>query len=263
MPDHRDTWSSGNAYEPYVGRWSRLAAREFLRWLDAPESLRWLDVGCGTGALSEAIVARCSPDAVVGVDRSEEYLEYARARVTDPRVSFRLGDAQALPVKDREHDIVVSGLVLNFVPDLPAALAEMMRALSPGGTVAAYVWDYAGEMQMMRRFWDAAVALDPPALELDEGRRFPDRAARAAGRALRVGAASRRCACSRSTFRRSSRTSTTTGPRSSAARPRRPDTACRSPKSGALRSASGSDRRCRSGPTAASISSPARGRSAA
>src|SRR5207245_2541364 len=140
--------------------------------LDAPENLRWLDVGCGTGALSEAIVARCSPNAVVGVDRSEEYLAYARWRVTDPRVSFRPGDAQALPVKDGEHDIAVSGLMLNFVPDAAKAVAEMKRALSPGGTEAAYVWDYAGEMQLMRRFWDAAVALDPPALELDEGRRF-------------------------------------------------------------------------------------------
>src|SRR5262245_58448287 len=117
MPDHRDTWSSGNAYEPYVGRWSSLVAREFLRWLDPPESLRWLDVGCGTGALTDAIVARCSPDAVVGVDRSEQYLDFARARITDPRVSFRPGDAQTLPVKDGEHDVVVSGLMLNFVAD--------------------------------------------------------------------------------------------------------------------------------------------------
>jgi SAM-dependent methyltransferase len=155
-----------------VGRWSRLVARDFLQWLDQGESLRWLDVGCGTGALSEAVVARCSPHSVVGVDRSEDYLEYARARVTDPRVSFRAGDAQALPVKDGDHDVIVSGLMLNFVPDAPKAVAEMKRALAPGGTAAAYVWDYAGEMQLMRRFWDAAVALDPPALELDEGRRF-------------------------------------------------------------------------------------------
>src|SRR5258705_11684781 len=118
MPGHRDTWSSGNAYEPRVARWSSLVAGEFLRGLDAPESLRWLDVGCGTGALSEAIVARCSPDAVVGVDRSEEYLEYARARVTDPRVSFRPGDAQNLPVNDSEHDIVGFRLMFNFLPDL-------------------------------------------------------------------------------------------------------------------------------------------------
>src|SRR6266705_1771517 len=173
MSDHRDTWSSGDTYEPYVGRWSRLVARDFLGWLSAPDDLRWLDVGCGTGALTETIVSRCSPDAVVGVDRSEEYLAYARARVTDPRVSFRAGDAQALPVKDGEHDAAVSGLVLNFVPDQARAVREMKRALSAGGTAAAYVWDYAGEMQLMRRFWDAAVALDSGALELDEGRRFP------------------------------------------------------------------------------------------
>ena len=123
--------------------------------------------------MSEAVVTRCSPHSVVGVDGSEDYLAYARARVTDPRVSFRAGDAQALPVKDGEHDVVVSGLMLNFVPDAPKAVAEMKRALAPGGTAAAYVWDYAGEMQLMRRFWDTAVALDPQALELDEGRRFP------------------------------------------------------------------------------------------
>src|SRR4029453_3352026 len=116
MPDDRDTWSSGDAYEPYVGRWSRLFAVEFLRLLDAPGDPRGLHAGSGPAALSEAIVARCSPDAVVGVDRSEEYLGYARSRVSDPRVSFQPGDAQALPVKDYEHDIVVSGLMLNFVP---------------------------------------------------------------------------------------------------------------------------------------------------
>ncbi|HYS18063.1 MAG TPA: methyltransferase domain-containing protein [Candidatus Binatia bacterium] len=173
MPERKDTWSSGDDYEPYVGRWSRRVARELIGWLDVPAGLRWLDVGCGTGALSETIVARCSPHAVVGVDPSEQYLEYARARVTDPRVSFRVGDAQALPVKDGDHDVAVSGLVLNFVPDQPQAVAEMRRSLAAGGTMAAYVWDYAGEMQLMRRFWDAAVALDPEALELDEGRRFP------------------------------------------------------------------------------------------
>ncbi|PYN78689.1 MAG: SAM-dependent methyltransferase [Candidatus Rokuibacteriota bacterium] len=172
-PEPRDRWSSGDAYEPYVGRWSRLVAREFIGWLGAEADLRWLDVGCGTGVLTETIVARCSPHAVVGVDLSEGYLAHARSRVTDPRVSFRAGDAQALPVKDGEHDVVVSGLMLNFVPDQVLAVSEMRRALSAGGTAAAYVWDYAGEMQLMRRFWDAAVALDPGALELDEGRRFP------------------------------------------------------------------------------------------
>jgi SAM-dependent methyltransferase len=93
--------------------------------------------------------------------------------VTDPRVSFQIGDAQSLPVGDGAFDGVVSGLVLNFVPNQPAAVGEMRRAARSGGTVAAYVWDYAGEMQLMRRFWDAAAALDPGARRLDEGIRFP------------------------------------------------------------------------------------------
>jgi SAM-dependent methyltransferase len=167
------TWSSGDAYEPYVGRWSQLAAREFVSWLAVPAGLRWLDVGCGTGALTETIVACCSPSAVVGIEPSESFLAYARERVTDARVSFHGGDAQALPVRDGEHDVVVAGLVLNFVPDRVRAVAEMRRALAAGGTAAAYVWDYAGEMQLIRYFWEAAVALDPAALELDEGRQFP------------------------------------------------------------------------------------------
>jgi SAM-dependent methyltransferase len=171
--DYMNSWSSGDADEPCVGRWSRLVARELIGWLGMPDDLSWLDVGCGTGALTEIIVARCSPNSVVGVDPSEAYLARARARITDPRVTFRVGDAQALPVKDAEHEVAVGGLVLNLVPDQALAAAEMKRALSPGGTAAAYVWDYAGEMQLTRRFWDAAVALDPHALELDEGRRFP------------------------------------------------------------------------------------------
>jgi SAM-dependent methyltransferase len=170
---HLDTWPSGDGNEPCVGRWSRLVARDLIGWLGMPDDLSWLDVGCGTGALTEIIASRCSPGAVVGVDQFEEYLALARARVTDPRVTFRVGDAQALPVKDGEHDVVISGLVLNFVPDQAQAVAEMKRALSPGGTAAVYVWDYTGEMQIMRRFWDAAVALDADALELDEGRQFP------------------------------------------------------------------------------------------
>lgn len=168
-----DRWSSGDSYEPYVGRWSRLVARDFVDWLVLAPQRAWLDVGCGTGALSETIVERCSPRGVVGVDPSKSYLDHARRRLTDPRVSFRVGDAQVLPCGDGECDAVVSGLVLNFVPDKERAAAEMKRVARPGATVAAYVWDYAGEMQLMRHFWDAAVALDPGARELDEGRRFP------------------------------------------------------------------------------------------
>lgn len=169
----RSVWGSGAAYEPYVGRWSRLVAREFLLWLAIPSSARWLDVGCGTGALSETILAQTSPTEVHGIDPSEGYLALAREQVRDPRVRFEVGDGRQLPVASAAYDVVVSGLVLNFIPDLGAGMAEMVRVTKPGGTVAAYVWDYAGKMELMRYFWDAAVALKPEARERDEGRRFP------------------------------------------------------------------------------------------
>jgi SAM-dependent methyltransferase len=176
MNDRRraDVWASGAAYEPYVGRWSRLVARSFLAWLGVPAGRRWLDVGCGTGPLSQAILATAEPAQVVGVDPSAGFVAYARAQVAHDRAQFEVGDARALPHAPATFDAAVAGLVLNFVPEPAAAVAEMARVARPGGgLVAAYVWDYAGEMQLMRHFWDAAVALDPAARELDEGRRFP------------------------------------------------------------------------------------------
>jgi SAM-dependent methyltransferase len=172
-PERKDTWASGGAYEPYVGRWSRLIAREFLRWLAVPPGACWLDIGCGTGALSQTILEVASPQSVLGVGPSEGYLAFAREQIQDTRVAFRLGDTQALPVESAAYDAVVSGLVLNFVPQPSQALSEMIRAVRVGAPVAAYVWDYAGQMQLMRYFWDAAVALDPEAFPLDEGHRFP------------------------------------------------------------------------------------------
>lgn len=169
----RDVWASGDRYEPYVGRWSRLVARELIDWLGVPNGKRWLDVGCGTGALAQTVLDRAAPAEVLGIDPSEGFLANARRYITDPRARFEIADAQALPVADAAFDAAVSGLVLNFVPDPAKAAAEVRRAVTPGGTVAAYVWDYAGEMQMMRRFWDAAAALDPAAREKDEGVRFP------------------------------------------------------------------------------------------
>jgi SAM-dependent methyltransferase len=169
-----ESWSSGAAYEPFIGRWSRLVAAEFVAWLGQPPGLRWLDVGCGTGALTATVLRDAAPASVVGVDPTEAYVTHAAAHVADPRAEFRVGDARALPVTDGEFDVVVSGLVLNFVPDPAAAVAEIARAVRPGGTAAAYVWDYGpGGILLLRTFWDVAVALDPAAARLDEAARFP------------------------------------------------------------------------------------------
>ena len=167
-----DNWQVGAPYERYVGRWSRRVAPAFLEWLDVPPAKRWVDVGCGTGALCAAIFAHGEPAALTGVEPSEGFLEVARRTLPD-RVDLRQGSADALPIPDASVDAVVSGLVLNFIPDLPAALREARRVSGTAGTFAAYVWDYAGRMQLMRHFWDAAAARDPAAAPLDEGTRFP------------------------------------------------------------------------------------------
>jgi SAM-dependent methyltransferase len=175
-----DVWAAGNLYEPFVGRWSRRVAREFLVWLSIPTGRDWLDVGCGTGALTQTILDLAEPRSVSAVDPSPGFVEYARAHVMDARVgapgaraTFAVGDAQSLATATGTIDAAISGLVLNFVPEPARGVAEMARATRSGGQVAAYVWDYAGRMELLRVFWDAAAELDPTALALDEGRRFP------------------------------------------------------------------------------------------
>jgi SAM-dependent methyltransferase len=167
-----DTWERGSPYEQYVGRWSRRVAPVFLSWLNIPTGRRWLDVGCGTGALCAAILDRCSPSSVAGVEPSEGFLRTAKENIGS-KAGLHLGNATSIPLGDASVDVVVSGLVLNFVPDRSAAMREMARVTAKGGTIAAYVWDYAGKMELMRYFWDAAVELDPQAAKLDEGVRFP------------------------------------------------------------------------------------------
>ena len=167
-----DTWERGSPYERYVGRWSRQVAPKFLSWLNVPAGRMWLDVGCGTGALCAAILDHCAPASVAGVEPSEGFLKTAKDNLAN-RASLHQGSATQIPLGDASVDVVVSGLVLNFVPDPRAALAEMARVTGKGGRIAGYVWDYAGKMELMRHFWDAAVALDPAAAKLDEGPRFP------------------------------------------------------------------------------------------
>src|SRR5262245_23927066 len=169
-----DGWQAGDRYEAYMGRWSRQLAPRFLDWLGAPDNLDWLDVGCGTGALSASILARCKPRSLLAIDPSNDFVATARATLSDPRAEVRVGDAQALPVESASRDVVVSALVLNFVPDKPKALAEMKRVARASATVAFYVWDYpGGGVEFVHAFWVAAAALDRAALELSEDRRFP------------------------------------------------------------------------------------------
>jgi SAM-dependent methyltransferase len=160
-------WHATDAYEAYVGRWSRPLAEAFLAWFAVPTGGRWLDVGCGTGALTEAVLAATDPIVVVGIDPSPEFLGVAQGYISDPRARFEIGDARALPVASESYDAVVAGLVLNFVTDPTLAVAEMARAARPAGTVGAYVWDYQGEMQRMRYFWAAVAATDAEAATLD------------------------------------------------------------------------------------------------
>jgi SAM-dependent methyltransferase len=156
-----------------MGRWSRLLAAEVVAWIDPPPRLRWLDVGCGTGAASEAVLTDADPMSLLGIDPSAAYVGAAEARLDDGRATFSVGEATDLPVPDSSVDQVICGLVLNFIPEPAAAVQEMRRVLIPGGRVTAYVWDYADGMQMLRRFWDAALHEDPAAASLDEGARFP------------------------------------------------------------------------------------------
>jgi SAM-dependent methyltransferase len=175
MTDSRqpEMWTIGSVYEPYVGRWSRLVAQKFLAWLAVPPNKRWLDVGCGTGALTQTVLKEVSPAFIRGIDRSEDYVDFARSDTHDERAEFAVGDAQSLPVDSAAYEVTISGLMMNFIPDQKKAVEEMMRATKSGGTVALYVWDYAGKMQLMRHFWNAATALNPAAHELDEGVKSP------------------------------------------------------------------------------------------
>ncbi len=166
-------WAEGSAYERFMGRWSRLVARDFLAWLQPASDRVWLDAGCGSGALAAAVLAHAQPRALVGIDRSASFIAEADGHSTDARAHFAVADALALPLRARQLDYAVSGLALNFVPSPERALAEWMRALRPGGTLAVYVWDYADGMEFLRVFWDEAQALDAGAQALDEGNRFP------------------------------------------------------------------------------------------
>jgi len=168
-----DAWLSGFAYEKFMGRWSTLIAQRFLSWLAIPPDRSWLDVGCGTGTLTKLILETYQPKEIISIDSSSDFISHAQRSITNPSVHFRVGLAESLDLDSSSIDIVVSGLVLNFVPQPNVAMSEMLRVTKPGSKIGVFVWDYAEGMQMLRYFWDAAVELDATATKFDEGIRFP------------------------------------------------------------------------------------------
>ncbi|HWW13200.1 MAG TPA: methyltransferase domain-containing protein [Candidatus Dormibacteraeota bacterium] len=168
-----DRWTSGSDYDQWMGRWSRLLAQEFLKWLNLPAGLRWLDVCCGSGVITESIAESNAPASVAGVDVSAEQITFARRQRTRPNVTFETGDAMALPFPEASFDVAISGLGLNYIPDPGRGLEEFCRVTRPGGTVAVYVWDYVRGARFLREFWDAATAVDSESAPLDQALRFP------------------------------------------------------------------------------------------
>lgn len=168
-----DAWLEADAYEAFMGRWSRVLAVRFVEWLHPAFSAHWLEVGCGTGALTSAIHSRCEPASIVACDPSTAMLEHGRRELDDSRTTFVVAGADDLPRRSGGFDVVVSGMALNFFPDPQRAMASFRERVRPGGVVAACVWDYAERMAFLRCFWDEAAVADPRAAELDEGRRFP------------------------------------------------------------------------------------------
>lgn len=172
MSKVHDRWAAGSAYEDFMGRWSRQLAPPFVSWLRIASGLHWLDVGCGTGALADAICRHAAPASVLACDPAEPFIQYARERSQDVRASFVVAGVGSLPRLPSGYGSVTSLLALNFVPDAGAAVREMRSLTAAQGTVSACVWDYRGGMEFLRYFWDTVVAADSTARALDEGERF-------------------------------------------------------------------------------------------
>jgi len=155
-------FADGEAYERLMGRWSRVAGEVFLDWLDIPANARWLDVGCGNGAFTEALIARCAPVEVIGVDPSDGQLAFARTRPGARSARFRIGDAHLLPFGEDRFDVAVMALVVTYLSDPGKAVSEMVRVVRPGGWVATYVWDVPGAGTPVHPIYVAMESLGMP-----------------------------------------------------------------------------------------------------
>jgi len=163
--------TSAEAYDRHIGRYGPTLARALIAAANVSAGQRALDVGCGPGALTAVLSEVLGANRVTAIDPSDPFVEACARR--RPGVDVRLGSAEALPFADHSFDVTLAQLVVNFMSDPRAGVGEMRRVTRRGGVVAAAVWDYAGEMTVLRRFWDAAVSLDPDAADRDEGRSMP------------------------------------------------------------------------------------------
>jgi len=161
-------FSEAEAYERFMGRWSRQLASALVGFAGVGDGDAVLDVGAGTGALAAAAAEAAPSSRIIGIDPAAPYVALAQARHPGDRIRFEVGDAQQMRFADATFDRTLSLLVLNFIPDTAKALDEMRRVTRHGGTVAAAVWDYGDGMQMLRTFWDEAVALNPESAAKDE-----------------------------------------------------------------------------------------------
>jgi len=155
-------FSNAEAYDRRTGRFSRLLAGPFIDFVGVKDGERLLDVGCGTGSLAFTAAALTSKSEIVGIDRSAAFIEYARSRANDPRLTFEIGDALSLPYPDASFDKCLCLLVIQLIPDARRSLAEMRRVTRPGGAVAAAVWERDNN-ELHSLFWDSVAVIDPAA----------------------------------------------------------------------------------------------------
>lgn len=168
VPAPDSLFSEAESYERFMGRWSRDLAPLLVRYAGVREGEVVLDVGSGTGALAAAVASAAPTARITGVDPAASYVAFAQATRANERIRFEVGDAQQMRFEDGTFNRTLSLLVMNFIPDQRKALGEMARVTRHGGTVAAAVWDYGAGMEMLRVFWDAAIALHPADDKRDE-----------------------------------------------------------------------------------------------
>jgi ubiquinone/menaquinone biosynthesis C-methylase UbiE len=164
-------FSDAEAYNRHTGRFSRILARPFIDFAGVKDGERLLDVGCGTGSLAFTAAAVNPRSEIVGIDRSESFIEVDRSRTNDPRLRFEIGDALSLPYTDESFDKCLSLLVIQFIPDIHRAVSEMRRVTREKGTVAACVWARDDD-ELHTLFWDGAAELDPEAKQARDLRAY-------------------------------------------------------------------------------------------